>query len=532
MDMTDPLPSIEVVLCDDEKAQHASLRESLSGIFAGAGFAPNFTILDSVETLDQVLKRRPHIVVMDNVFGNEENLGVSSISIAKSQYPELPFILMTGATFSVAQLGIRLPNPDFIITKSHLKSERYQMYLALQMAPLIKRYPVKAIVTDEASNYTVHNSTLEESELRVLIEQIIFSGRLIEERESPQVQLRKLSGGLSGALALEMKIQSKSKTTFLPTVVKIAPKDWIAAELEAFRTFVRWQLPHTLRVDVIGSAETKQFGAICYAFVLANEPRVQSATYFLRKGNSKIVSKIIKDIYQATSRGWYSPILGSQEISAHLANRREFDAERDPKRDEALVSSARVVAKEDGLQFTPFDGGMRIGTVEIPPIRRAIFLTNWGPLVECFGHGDLNANNIMVNSNVSRLALIDFADSGRNPAFRDFVSLETSVRLEWDIESSNEDPSFEISYEQEARLFEDASAGARIGGYLEKVAQIRLVAIETFPNVPFAHYAALLALNLWKVNAVRPPDLKSQRRLLAAIAASLTYLDRERLKTL
>jgi hypothetical protein len=268
-------------------------------------------------------------------------------------------------------------------------------------------------------------------------------------------------------------------------------------------------------------------GVICYAFVLAGEGKTVTAREVLNRGNPKIVDLVLKQVLKQDTNGWYKVVDSTAvDLNQFLADRREFSTTKDDERDKALFDSLTKIAALERVDFFEHDGGYRLGSRTIKSPRRAIFQHQWGPIVECYCHGDLNSNNIIANARLSRLGLIDFADSGRNHVFRDFISFEASIRLEWQLDDDEPAVTLEELCEAELRLFDSLPESVGVfPTYLQQVASVRSEAFKKFPGAPRKHYAALLALHHWRINAVGNWSDGVVRRALMAIAASLSYLE-------
>jgi hypothetical protein len=127
----------------------------------------------------------------------------------------------------------------------------------------------------------------------------------------------------------------------------------------------------------------------------------------------------------------------------------------------------------DGEHFKLFE-------LEAPRPNRLIFTEDWGPVEECICHGDLNANNILVNTSGHRMAFIDFQSTGFHNIFRDFVSLESSVRIDWSGDVL--DHEMREQFEREILAVEGDLTG--LTGYLAEVCKIRHAALSNFPIIP------------------------------------------------
>jgi len=515
-------PTVSIALCDDELQEQKRLRGIVEGIFVDAGFEVRLTTYNTLDELAVALPDRPHFVFVDNVFSAADNAGVQFIAKHKPAYPDVVFILMTGATFNVDQLGFRLPNPDMIATKSHVIEHKYQKYIGECLGKLSRRYPMETASILEPDRFPLAQN-LPVRQLNSLVEQVVFESGLIVEADQLRAQLRPLTGGYSGAAVLEMRLTGVTRAGDIPTAVKIAPRAWIEEEVRAFSSFVKWQLPHSFRVDIVGTGFTKDWGAIGYAYVLAGELESSTVTESLRRGSKKAVDRVVSDIFRSGSTAWYKPLTGAnQDLANKLANSREFDSEKDTRRDDALAASLERVAEREGLPFKRDINDFQCGTLSLPRLRRAIFQRAWGPAEECFSHGDLNSNNIIINGRQTKLALIDFADSGRTQVFRDFISFESSIRAEWvTSEAEKGMPLAALVAAETEALREEKSASLE---YLKQVQKVRQAAFAKFPGANKKHYWICLALNSWKVNAVRQWTVDAERRTVAVYAACIGAL--------
>ena len=63
---------------------------------------------------------------------------------------------------------------------------------------------------------------------------------------------------------------SKSGIICVPSVVKVSERAYAEQELENYHRFVKWGLPYTWRVDLLGHGMSKGYGAIAYSFILSD----------------------------------------------------------------------------------------------------------------------------------------------------------------------------------------------------------------------------------------------------------------------
>src|SRR5262249_27485581 len=140
---------LRVVLVDDDLARRDRYTETWTDIFHLADIEVALEYIDDADEVDRKLMERPHVVVMDNVFEREENgkrrevdnVGVELICKRKPKHQDTVFVLYSQNSFSIDQLGIRFPNPDLIVTKTHMARENYRRYIGMRIAELVRRLP-------------------------------------------------------------------------------------------------------------------------------------------------------------------------------------------------------------------------------------------------------------------------------------------------------------------------------------------------------------------------------------------------------
>ena len=54
-------------------------------------------------------------------------------------------------------------------------------------------------------------------------------------------------------------------------------------EKENYLKYVKWYLPYTWRPELIGYAETKEIGALCYSFIYNDEVSFKSLTEYIKE---------------------------------------------------------------------------------------------------------------------------------------------------------------------------------------------------------------------------------------------------------
>ena len=91
----------------------------------------------------------------------------------------------------------------------------------------------------------------------------------------------------------------------------------------------------------------------------------------------------------------------------------------------------------------------------------------------------MNANNVLVNRQRLSVAFIDFQHTGYHNIYRDFVSFESSIRIDWgeavDIADAEE------LLQEEIQMCKDGSRRRYKSKYLDKIAIVRDAAFANFP---------------------------------------------------
>ena len=138
------------VLVDDDVNRATNFRDVWSNILADVYPKVHVAVVNDIEATDDILKGRPHIVIIDNVFPDKKtrrevpNRGLDFVVRHKQSYPDCLFLLYTGKGFQVDALGNKFPNPDILVTKTSLANVAYQQYIAKTILTRLNRYPVRA----------------------------------------------------------------------------------------------------------------------------------------------------------------------------------------------------------------------------------------------------------------------------------------------------------------------------------------------------------------------------------------------------
>lgn len=297
-------------------------------------------------------------------------------------------------------------------------------------------------------------------------------------------------------------------------------------------------------MDVLGHGETKKYAAIAYSFAFAGTSKNPESVswYILHSKFDLLARNIIPSVFSLSGRGWYAPeMLQTQTGLATYYHMKFFNFE------DALEKSSKPF---DTIIEQYFEGrssrdrmNVTIGS-EVFPGRQGI--SRWAPDVyqTCICHGDFNSSNIMVAESENdepvpdRFVFIDFQDTGRGHVFQDFVTFESSLRLDY---GRSEMHIYESEYEEQPKN-KTLSAKQFLGWEIRLaqqepkvrlseapelfrlMAQVRSMAHENFPKEDWNTYLYATAIHHFRLLRMKDKDDHQKARLVAAVISSLKQL--------
>lgn len=515
-----------VLLVEDDRVRRGRFVAVWKGAFGAAGVDVDIQVEENFDDIDSLLKKRPHVAIFDNVFeiGGDgsgkarDNLGIEQISRLKPHHTDTVFALYSLATFSIDQLGVRIPNPDMLVTKTHLSNIEYQHYLGKTLASRVQRLPFRNL---SFTTPAVRPEFAEvEPELTSIIEQCIF-GFMNDELDDEviEVRLHRLTGGFSGASVFRLEFFGSTRYENIPFVLKFSRKANVSNEATRYNSFVRLQLSHDMRVDLIGYGEAGKWAGACYAFAFGRANGVVTLTDKLKDGDAAAVTAAVQRIFSSNTTGWYNlKKTKPQRLDDYFSNSEEYKLSKDDRRLAGLRAVLSEVGAEEGVSSTVSTDTIRFGTFECGSLRRTLAKKGAGEIKLCFGHGDLNANNIFIDSSGHNLAMIDFEYAGLDHCYKDFVSLESSIRLEFRRPALPDIKLLDL-VDVEMKLFKNPDED--IPGapdYVEPIRDLRKSAIARFGTPLGLNYFVAVGLHSLKLLGVSADWRPDQKKVLAAAA--------------
>jgi DNA-binding NarL/FixJ family response regulator len=223
---------------------------------------------------------------------------------------------------------------------------------------------------------------------------------------------------LERSVVLEAHAQDQGGHWHQREIIKLAESARIETEIRHYREYVQpFLLPH--RIALIEGTQGPtvvlwDIGAIRYTDV-ATEDRKPLRFWYL-KATSKEVVGTLSDLFDATLGPWYE-MRGDQEMGQVY----EYYLRHFSKLSERIKQHhGKAHVKIPGLTQPLLDPVVWVSKYA----RRSSFLSHW----QAYTHGDLHADNVYVDQH-GRTCIIDYEKSGPGYILRDFVELETDIRL-------------------------------------------------------------------------------------------------------
>jgi hypothetical protein len=152
-----------------------------------------------------------------------------------------------------------------------------------------------------------------------------------------------------------------------------------------------------------------------------------------RDGNSVAANAAMLEIFDPEKKNWYSTRKDDDQhrFSSYIFSHPFFSGSDAVKMYEKklirILNDHGAIVNEgaEGLDIR-----LNSKTISVYSLER-LSTENFGTLEQCMSHGDLNANNIMYDPETDKIAFIDFQHTGFWYSYRDFVSFESSVRLDF-----------------------------------------------------------------------------------------------------
>jgi len=239
-------------------------------------------------------------------------------------------------------------------------------------------------------------------------------------RPAKSVMLDRVVEGLSGAAVLRAR-PTYSQGLPRPVVIKIGLRNKVEREAQNYQRHVKFFLTGNCTTQ-LDAFYTRDLGGLIYTLNLAGESR-NLKELFESQSASEIVDALER-LFRTTCAPWYL-----SHKAARYANLRDsylaaFDLQDKPQRipGEIQALHPEIDWTAPRVTLAPLAGEYPNPLLWLKDERAA-----WMPVSTCITHGDLHADNILINEH-GECWLIDFYRTYPSHILRDFVILETDLK--------------------------------------------------------------------------------------------------------
>lgn len=257
---------LKIIIIESSMELASKLEASYAEIVSIAGYGATFFGATSEGEARKLIETHwPHVLICDMSLGQESD-GLLVVKNIRRDYPDLFRILASKAEYSPRNVFAKKAFFDLFFDKGELigSNPNYVKHCA-ELFSASFRINTSLQIDETGSAYRKdYKDKSELRELNSLLAQVTFTGHDSDTQITPDtVRISKLAGGFSGSKVYRFNtFNSKSKLESVPAVLKVSERDWATAEINNYNKFVKWGLPYTWRVDVLGIGLTKRFGAV------------------------------------------------------------------------------------------------------------------------------------------------------------------------------------------------------------------------------------------------------------------------------
>jgi len=525
---------IQLVLLENDDNDRRDVRDGLHDFFGRMGFQAAITEVTNINDAIAMISKGAEVFVSDLRFGKEPAVGLDFIAQVKRDYPEVLTVACSGSYPNINEIQNRAPYVfDHFIPKGPFFNRLEDVWVNFRRAfEQHYRFTSDIEIVHDRSFRTIpaidhpDHAKLTERDIRLLIRQCLWSGPNQDRQFVPdRAVISKLGGGRSGSLVLRVEVtSSRDDLKFVPLVLKISPVGRARDEHANYQRYVKFILPYTWRIDVVGYGETKNWGGIAYSFAFGQQVKYQSLTDVLTEGNERRFQETLGRMFGDHGNIWYHQNYADRvpRLSQHYMNKYFAPGYRrtacQAELESTLSQLAIVLGDSNEIKIS--------GKAYTAP-ERALFSSFrlGGTTTIC--HGDLNSNNVIVPLRGRGITFIDFQDTGRGHVFEDFVALESSVRLYFKVDATAR-LTLDQLIDAEKALLESPTKGRSPTPsplpYESLVQRIRESARAVFPDVEDIEYVYALAAFHYRLIRIKELSLPQKTRLLGCMFASIDKL--------
>ncbi|CAG0960832.1 hypothetical protein ANAEL_00617 [Anaerolineales bacterium] len=415
-----PIPcTIRVLVVDNDLKVRSQVVKILqgAGCLAQAAEGQGVELEESAKKLTSVF--RPHIVIMDLRLSDEHTDDRSGLDLWKDQ------------SFSSARCILYSAhlNKNYKITQQAFRQDGVEDVIGKEDSPqalvdAVKRVARMGCGCQNGLSLVWPTAWNEEVILRYLFgddndlpRDLVMDvlGRLF-----PETRLLALKP-LEGAVETSVIVGHGRTVLFQawpdnkePVAVKLAPRERIQREVEAYKTYIQERLVGRFSAELHQHADFWDLGGICYSFMGSSQKSLKTFTTFYRqaKNSNEIIKPLVHFFEEVWSRHYSDsrqPLTGtlyqtydpSHKLHQHL-------------KDFPIQEKTVTFPGLPGTYVNPVVWLLTHGADSYFPHANQVIV-----------HGDLHGDNLFVDED--HAWAIDFERSGISHILRDFVELEQNI---------------------------------------------------------------------------------------------------------
>jgi hypothetical protein len=434
--------SIEIAYLERDPLTALDLAAGIGEFFDACGCHSAVRLVRGIdEVLSDAANGRIDVFACDIFFNTDDPLGLGLLAQVKEAYPSVFTVAVTGgfgAGMGELQHLERLPRKyDLFLPKLAINSRAFNETPNYK-ARLFENFRYSGVRTYSVANtiQEIHHFPPPPRSVTLdLLRQIVAYRPPVEEASLiVDVELQQLGGGRSASYVFELIAEMGSdRRSILPVAIKLSRKSNCMEELRRYEAYVKWSWPHSMRVDLLGSAICQDWGAIAYSFA-HGQSKLRTLSDIISAGDKSLTVSCVERLFEGGRVFWQAMRKGTRYnnimeryFERHHAKRWDWFVEDEKKMREFVrksVSSVRSDNKEWFYLEQNFPAWPRF--LQSGPAVSASSDDRMWSIV----HGDLNANNVIISTR-GDVALIDFRDTGIGHCFEDAIALECAVRILW-----------------------------------------------------------------------------------------------------
>lgn len=390
-----------------------------------------------------------HVIIVDvRMRDHEDDKDTSGLSVAKderfrpipklvlTQFPSYDYVreALGPAEHGPPAVGFldKKEGPEVMleaIEKALLEHVRINWDLMIRLGDLLSFPHLVSLIVSEEESQRLPDRAME---LADLFRKLFY--------DDNQITITRLLSRGAGAVFLEV-IAYEATGLGRQFVVCCGRKELVEEEKQRHALFVP-QGTGLGGTEKVKSAETMRFGATAYALVggTVEDTATIGRVYHRRPADEMLA--VLDNLFNATLARWYEKgRFRERERSLNELCCEWLQVQPESLRPARLGAQVEAICRETlraglveidcsphALIFQP-SGGEPV-TYPNPAGALAEGRIALGPPVLCgVSHGGVGADNVLVDRE-GQTWLIDFSRAGRGPLLRDFVSLETAIKLD------------------------------------------------------------------------------------------------------